>query len=358
LLPSFIIVQKMSSTLHASPSHDGNKSDKNEEAPEVAKEDPDSGTGGSEQDVSESNSDTESDSENSDRDEADDKEKSDNPVMDKRKRPFLDDEGKETIRRLRKSYEKLEAQKWIDGAFRNVEAITLGFNHLESCVYLSAQLILSGPIRLTASYRKSVITLPGQSEDSLHELHKCFVPSKFGKGTETVYDESYRLARDLAPDSFSVKPEALKLIEPIMPVIADVIGRPVRAGLYKLNSYATGGFFGAHKDTPKSEDHIGTLVVCLPNKFTGGNLVYTHKGEKATFDWSEKLSSESSGGGALVQWVFAYSDIEHSVEPIKSGFRFTLAYDIFVAKSWLSDPLTSALNNCTPESLPFYQDLR
>jgi hypothetical protein len=155
-----------------------------------------------------------------------------------------------------------------------------------------------------------------------------------------------------------MKPEAHKLIDPIMPVITDLVGKPVRAELYKLSSYSTGGFFGGRRDTPKSEDHIGTLVVCLPSKFTGGNLIYKHKNEEATLDWAEKLSSKPPGaGGALIQWVFSYVDsIEHSVEPVKSGFRLTLSYDIFAAKPWASSPLTSGISDSA--SSPFYHVLK
>jgi hypothetical protein len=218
-----------------------------------------------------------------------DADKDDEDVYASRKRPSLDEEGKETIRRLRKSYQAIKAQEWIGGAFTNKEPITLVFNHLESCVPRNySQILLTDHYCYTG--RKPFITLPGQSEESLQELHNSFTPSAFGKGTETVLDESYRLARELPPDSFLMRPEALKLIESIMPIVTDIIGTPVRAELYKLNSYATGGFFGAHRDTPKSEDHIGTLVVCLPTRFTGGNLVYKHKKGKATFDWAEKLS--------------------------------------------------------------------
>lgn len=49
----------------------------------------------------------------------------------------------------------------------------------------------------------------------------------------------------------------------------------VRAELYKLNIMTAGGFFKAHKDTPRGDAAtcFGTLVVVLPVPFTGGELV-------------------------------------------------------------------------------------
>lgn len=46
----------------------------------------------------------------------------------------------------------------------------------------------------------------------------------------------------------------------------------VRAELYKLNIMTKGGFFKAHKDTPRGDAAtcFGTLVVVLPVPFTGG----------------------------------------------------------------------------------------
>ena len=61
----------------------------------------------------------------------------------------------------------------------------------------------------------------------------------------------------------------------------------VRAELYKLNIYSgPGGHFKSHVDTPRSSEMFGSLVVCLPTQFTGGELVTRHKGKEIRFDWS------------------------------------------------------------------------
>jgi hypothetical protein len=146
-----------------------------------------------------------------------------------------------------------------------------------------------------------------------------------------------------------LNPDSLELIQDMLAPISTLFGNPVRAKLYKLNSYATEGFFGAHRDTPKGEDHIGTLVVCLPCGFAGGKLIVKHKDNEYAFDWADKSSE-------LVQWAFIYSDVEHSIEPVKSGVRLTLAYDIFTAQPWMERPLTLDTASM-PLGLELEQDL-
>jgi hypothetical protein len=134
----------MAPPLDASLSCDWNESDtdSSEDMPLVARRREKETSGfDSKQGDSENSSDDDDDGESKwDSEDGDgDDEKSDdgvstgNNLKTRSKRPFLGIEGREAIRRLRKSYEKLESQKWIGGAFTNVGGeITLGFNHLKS----------------------------------------------------------------------------------------------------------------------------------------------------------------------------------------------------------------------------------
>lgn len=65
--------------------------------------------------------------------------------------------------------------------------------------------------------------------------------------------------------------------------------------MYKLNVYSEGGFFKSHRDTPKDDKHIGSLVVCLPSDFKGGELVVRQDGKVEIFDWSESCSKGDIG---------------------------------------------------------------
>lgn len=86
-----------------------------------------------------------------------------------------------------------------------------------------------------------------------------------------------------------------------------------------------------HKDTPKGETHIGTLLVGLPSAFTGGELILRHNGEEATIDWATGSATRSPEAETSLElpWVFFYSDVEHEILHVQSGHRLTLAYDIF-----------------------------
>jgi len=95
------------------------------------------------------------------------------------------------------------------------------------------------------------------------------------------------------------------------------------AHIHKLNSYTSGGFFKAHRDTPKSDRHIGTLVVVLLVPFEGGALRNSHEGKQVLFNWGEKHLSSTEE--VCFPWAFLFSDIEHEVLPVTSGSRITLA---------------------------------
>eukprot|EP01098_Paradermamoeba_levis_P014191 TRINITY_DN669_c0_g1_i3.p1 TRINITY_DN669_c0_g1~~TRINITY_DN669_c0_g1_i3.p1 ORF type:complete len:406 (-),score=96.54 TRINITY_DN669_c0_g1_i3:116-1333(-) len=168
------------------------------------------------------------------------------------------------------------------------------------------------------------ITFPGCSEKHLEELMKACVPASFGKGKEEVYDETYRKARVLDPDHFSTnfhlaELDILALIEKIL-----VPGRKICAKLYKLNVYAKDGMFKSHVDTPRSQDMIGSLVVCLPSGHAGGHLVIKNNKEVQSFD----LSSPNE-----VKWVAFFGDCEHEVLRVTKGYRVTLTFNLHVVKT-------------------------
>lgn len=90
---------------------------------------------------------------------------------------------------------------------------------------------------------------------------------------------------------------------------------------YRLNVYGEGGFFKAHVDTPKDPARmIGSLVVCLPTKHTGGDLLVTHQGEVYTIDFSRDSKN--------IQWAAFFSDCKHEVKEVTSGYRVTITFNI------------------------------
>ena len=91
-----------------------------------------------------------------------------------------------------------------------------------------------------------------------------------------------------------------------------------------MRIYASGGFFKAHVDTPRSERMLGSLVVCLPTHFNGGELIVRHHEQEIKYDWSSTATDTSS----KLHWAAFFSDIEHEVLPVTEGYRDTLTYNL------------------------------
>ncbi|KAF7527554.1 hypothetical protein PCG10_002517 [Penicillium crustosum] len=102
--------------------------------------------------------------------------------------------------------------------------------------------------------------------------------------------------------------------------------RKLSAELYNLNVYSgPSGHFRQHVDTPRSQSQIGSLVVCLPAPFQGGNLIVQNEGKQVVFDWSHQSAS-------AIQWAAFYSDCGHEIETVTEGERITLTYNLYVTE--------------------------
>ncbi len=96
----------------------------------------------------------------------------------------------------------------------------------------------------------------------------------------------------------------------------------IEANLYKLLIYEEGDFFLPHKDTEKEKGMFGSLIVNLPSKFTGGELVVSFGGEEVVADFSSGMNDYS------IQFAAFYTDCDHEVKPLTSGHRICLAYNL------------------------------
>ena len=177
---------------------------------------------------------------------------------------------------------------------------------------------------LVSSKEWSSVEFPGVSEaDMIKLLDVCSVASYGYKGKDVV-DKNYRNAFKLDPDKFitSFHVWSTPILQEIQSIVPTVVG--LKAELYKLNIYARSGFFKAHVDTPRSEKMFGSLVVCLPTQFTGGELIVCHDKEEIKYDWSSTTSDTSS----TLHWAAFFSDVEHEVLPVSEGYRVTLTYNL------------------------------
>ncbi|KAH8916433.1 hypothetical protein BT69DRAFT_1270384 [Atractiella rhizophila] len=181
-----------------------------------------------------------------------------------------------------------------------------------------------------------VLTLPAYGEEALAAFHNSATVSPHGQGNKTIYDDSVRVAKEFKIPNFALNFDPLHEKTGILQAINDFLVPPgedeederkIYAELYKINSYSIGGFFKPHRDTPKSDQHLGTIVVCLPSTFKGGEFLIGEDNEIQTLKWDEDCSAGKHC------WVFLYSDVQHEVKPVTSGYRITIAYDVFIGSS-------------------------
>ena len=197
--------------------------------------------------------------------------------------------------------------------------------------------VLSSPSKIEVLYKKPSgdwsqhpVVFPGASEsDLLNLIDVCSIAS-FGFDGKDVIDHTYRDALKLDPQNFMTSfqlgsTDILNEISSLM-VPDDInMSSGVQAELYKLNIYSNGGHFKAHVDTPHSPLMFGSLVLCLPLPFTGGSLVTRHQGQQICFDWSSSPETTND----KICWASFFSDVEHEVLPVTSGYRVTLTYNLY-----------------------------
>uniref|UniRef100_A0A383VSD5 Fe2OG dioxygenase domain-containing protein n=1 Tax=Tetradesmus obliquus TaxID=3088 RepID=A0A383VSD5_TETOB len=157
-----------------------------------------------------------------------------------------------------------------------------------------------------------MLSFPPAAGSSVQHLVDAAVPSPFGKGSETVFDPAVRTAAEIKAAQLALNkalppPEVLDEVRALLqPSATSVV-----AELDKLNIYGPGGFFKPHYDTPRSQDHFGTLIICLPSPFKGGQLLLRHVDHNSsaapstrTYDWSASADAAPQG----LQWAAFYAD--------------------------------------------------
>jgi hypothetical protein len=154
---------------------------------------------------------------------------------------------------------------------------------------------------------------------NVDELLECATPATFGINNEKVYDEEYRKAKAIENfhttfDTSVVYNQIKKTLFPHQDIIIEK---------YRVNMYEKDGHFKAHKDTPRSKTFAASLVVCLPYEFSGGDFSIKHKEQTFKIDWASLSKTHH-------QWIAFYGDCVHWIDPVVSGVRVTIAYNIFL----------------------------
>ena len=159
------------------------------------------------------------------------------------------------------------------------------------------------------------------SEEDAHTLVQVSYKAPFGKGAETVVDESVRKTWEIDAGKIhflnkgwqSCLDRTVKRVARELGVADGAIN--VRAEFYKMLIYEKGTMFKAHKEyfmsfanfirfqltinsTEKVPGMFGTLIICLPSKHTGGAVCLQHGEKSARFNTSETSTFDT----AFIAW--------------------------------------------------------
>ncbi|KAF9466908.1 hypothetical protein BDZ94DRAFT_1233453 [Collybia nuda] len=200
------------------------------------------------------------------------------------------------------------------------------------------------PLEHMDVFYKDVGSVSQQSENDLKLLAKACDPTTFGTEQRDIFDESYRKAGEMDIANFSVKFDLgeARLIERLR-------SKHIRVELYKLNVNGKNSFFKAHKDTRRNETIFGSLVVVYPTRHEGGALLLRHGGNEWTFDSTEAVRNYD---GPAIAYIVFYSDVEHEVTIVQSGYRVTLTYNLYF-KGDHRLPLYSPFSNLSHQTIKF-----
>ncbi len=153
-------------------------------------------------------------------------------------------------------------------------------------------------------------------------------PARYGKGEDTLLDRRVRDTWEIARSRVSIDARRwANTLGPMLRLVRDDLGLPpsasLDADLHSMLVYEPGQFFAAHQDSENHDRMIGSLVVLLPSRGTGGDLVVSHRGETVTY----------RGSATALTFVAFYSDTRHEVLPVETGYRVALTYNLRLAGS-------------------------
>ena len=148
----------------------------------------------------------------------------------------------------------------------------------------------------------------------------------FGKGAETILDTNVRNCWEI--DASQIEFEGSDWAKFISKTIAKIKpdlgieGKNIDAHLYKMLVYEEGDFFLPHKDSEKEKGMFGTLIIGLPSKHSGGELVLSFDGQVESISFAENCSNN------MFPYIAFYADCQHEIKPTTAGYRVCLVYNL------------------------------
>lgn len=164
--------------------------------------------------------------------------------------------------------------------------------------------------------------------------------SPFGWGEHTITDPAVRSGWELPKSRIKIdgrrwNPVLREHLASLREQLGLLEAGHLHATLDKLTIYGPGEFFAPHQDTEKDDDMIATLVVLLPASFAGGVLRCSRGDERVEFRRTKRGAEE-------LELIAFYSDCQHEIRPVKSGYRVALVYRLGfeIDESQAQAPLT------------------
>ena len=119
---------------------------------------------------------------------------------------------------------------------------------------------------------------------TVRKLRKVAQPAHCGLKDQTLLDPAVRDTGEIPASRISIhlhgwKPALEQALERIRRDLGLSVDSQIEAQLHNLLIYSQGQFFKTHQDSEKADGMIGTLVVALPSRFTGGEFVIEHHDE-------------------------------------------------------------------------------
>jgi hypothetical protein len=165
------------------------------------------------------------------------------------------------------------------------------------------------------------------NENQAKKIIQVANKAPFGMGSSTIIDENIRKTWEIDSNKFNItNPAWEELLDKITEKIKADLGLEkyqIEANRYKLLLYEEGDFFLPHKDTEKEKDMFGSLIIGLPSKHKGGELIIEFGNEKEIANFENDF---------CVNYAAFYADCDHEIKPLISGYRICLAYNLIQKK--------------------------
>ena len=176
---------------------------------------------------------------------------------------------------------------------------------------------------------------------TLNKMQASTQKSKFGRGTQTIYDSNTRNSFELNKNQFklpkfetdSKKSYLLETIrKSLMPHIDFIIAEP-----YKLIIYEKGCFFNKHKDHKSTPLHFGSLILLLPykNGYQNGDFILEKQNNKEIKKFVWKLNNRVKNNEC--QYISFYTDINHEIKEITAGVRISIVFQLYINEEFFND---------------------